>query len=95
MINKFINTIEKTLLENHVKDEEDLRVLRTLETSMKYATISEDRVNFRISEYLTLGLSVTKKDGLYINDDEMNEETTLESLFSSPIIPIVNKNFIK
>ena len=28
-----------------------------------------------------------------INDDEMNKETTLESLFSSPIIPIVNKNF--
>jgi hypothetical protein len=87
------NNIEKTLLENHVKDEEDLRKLRTLETAMKYATITEDRVNFRISEYLTLGLSVAKKGGLFINDDEMNEETTLESLFSSPIVPIVNKNF--
>jgi hypothetical protein len=87
------NNIEKTLLENHVKNEEDLRTMRTLETAMKYATITEDRINFRISEYLTLGLSVAKKDGLYINDDEMNEETTLESLFSSPIIPIVNKNF--
>ncbi len=87
------NNIEKTLLENHVKDEEDLRKLRTLETAMKYATITEDRVNFRISEYLTLGLSVAKKGGLYNNDDEMNEETTLESLFSSPIVPIVNKNF--
>jgi hypothetical protein len=60
---------------------------------MKYATISEDRVNFRISEYLTLGLSVAKKGGIYINDDELNEDTTLESLFSSPIVPIVNKNF--
>ena len=87
------NSIEKTLLETHVKDEEELRSLRTLETAMKYATISEDRVNFRISEYLTLGLSVTKKGGIYINDDELNEDTTLESLFSSPIVPIVNKNF--
>ena len=60
---------------------------------MKYATISEDRVNFRISEYLTLGLSVAKKGGIFINDDELNEDTTLESLFSSPIVPIVNKNF--
>jgi hypothetical protein len=60
---------------------------------MKYATISDDRVNFRIGENLTLGLSVTGKDNIYINDDEMNKETTLESLFSSPIIPIVNKNF--
>ncbi len=87
------NTIEKTLLETHVKDEETLKSLRMLETAMKYAQVSEDRVNFRISEYLTIGLAVGKKSGLYINDDEMNDETTLESLFSSPIIPIVNKNF--
>ena len=87
------NLIEKTLLENHVKDEESLRSLRMLETAMKYASITEDRVNFRISEYLTIGLSVGKKGKVFINDDEMNEETTLESLFSSPIIPIVNKNF--
>jgi hypothetical protein len=87
------NTIEKTLLENHVKDEESLRSLRTLETAMKYTTISEDRINFRISEYLTLGLSVAKKGGIYINEDELNEDTTLDSLFNSPIVPIVNKNF--
>jgi hypothetical protein len=64
-----------------------------LETAMKYATINEDRINFRVSEYLTLGLSVSKKGKIFINDDEMNNETTLESLFNSPIIPIVNKNF--
>ena len=87
------NTIEKTLLENHLKDENDLRTLRTLETAMKYASITEDRINFRISEYLTLGLSVNKKSGIYINDDELNNDTTLESLFNSPIVPIVNKNF--
>lgn len=87
------NSIEKTLLETHIKDEEELRSLRTLETAMKFATITEDRINFRISEYLTLGLSVSKKGSIYINDDELNDETTLESLFSSPIVPIVNKNF--
>lgn len=87
------NAIQKALLEDHVKDEETLRMMRTLETAMKYAYITEDRVNFRVSEYLTIGLSVNKNGGLYINDDEMNEETTLENLFSSPIIPIVNKNF--
>ena len=87
------NNIEKTILETHVTDNDKLRVLRTLETAMKYADISEDRVNFRISENLTVGLSVSKKGVCYINDDELNKETTLESLFSSPIIPIVNKNF--
>lgn len=87
------NSIEKTLLENHVKDAQALQSLRLLETAMKYSSVSEDRINFRISEYLTIGLSVSNKGGLYINDDELNEETTLESLFNSPIVPIVNKNF--
>jgi hypothetical protein len=87
------NNIEKTLLENHIKDEQELKSMRMLETAMKYATVSENRVNFRISEYLTIGMSVNKKGSFFINEDEMNEETTLESLFSSPIVPIVNKNF--
>lgn len=84
--------IEKVLLENHVNDEERLRTLRTLETALQFCSISESRVDFRISEYLTVGLGVEKK-GLFINDDELNDESTLESIFSSPVIPIVNKNF--
>jgi hypothetical protein len=87
------NSIEKTLLENHIQDEERLRMLRNLQTAMQFSTISESRIDFRISEYLTIGLSVASKGGIYINDDELNEETTLESLFSSPVVPIVNKNF--
>lgn len=87
------NDVEKTLLENHVTDTEKLRSLRTLETAMKFARISEARVDFRISENLTIGLAVNKKGSIFINDDELNAETTLESLFNSPIIPIVNKNF--
>lgn len=87
------NNIEKTLLENHVTDEERLRTLRTLQTAVQFATINENRIDFRINEYLTLGLSVTKKNSIYINDDELNGDTTMESLFSSPIIPIVNRNF--
>lgn len=86
-------TIEKTLLESHIKDEKTLKSLRMLETAMKYAQVNDDRINFRISEYLTVGLSVGKKSGIYINDDELNQDTTLESLFTSPIVPIVNKNF--
>ena len=87
------SNIEKTLLETNVTDNEKLRTLRNLEIGMRYASIVDDRVNFRISENLTIGLSVNKKGVIFINDDEMNKETTLESLFASPIIPIVNKNF--
>jgi hypothetical protein len=87
------NNIEKVLLETYVTDNEKLAILRNLEVGMRYASIHEDRVNFRISENLTIGLAVNKRGVIFINDDEMNKETTLESLFSSPIIPIVNKNF--
>lgn len=86
------NNIDKTLLENHVKDEERFRTLRTLQTALQFCSINESRIDFRISEYLTVGLGVSKKT-MFINDDELNEESTLESIFSSPIIPIVNKNF--
>jgi len=87
------DNIEKTLLESHVNDTEKLKTLRNLEIGMRFASLNEEKINFRISENLTIGLSVNKKGVIYINDDEMNKETTLESLFSSPIIPIVNKNF--
>lgn len=86
------NTIEKTLLENHVKDENKLRTLRNLQTALQFCNVSESRVDFRISEYLTVGIGVQKKS-LFINEDELNGESTLESIFSSPIVPIVNKNF--
>jgi hypothetical protein len=87
------DNIEKTLLETHVVDSEKLKTLRNLEIGMRFASLNDEKINFRISENLTIGLSVNKKGIIYINDDEMNKETTLESLFSSPIIPIVNKNF--
>jgi len=84
--------IEKTLLENHVKDEERFNTLRSLQTAMNWSTISESRIDFRISENLTIGIGVDKK-GIFINEDLLEGDTTLENLFSSPIIPIVNKNF--
>lgn len=86
------NSIEKTLLETHIKDPEELRSSRMVETALRYAQIADDRVNFAISEYLTIGLGVNGK-GIFINDDELDGEATLESLFNSPIVPIVNKNF--
>ena len=87
------DNIEKTLLETHVSDTEKLKTLRNLEIGMRFASLNDDKINFRISENLNIGISVNKKGIIYINDDEMNKETTLESLFNSPIIPIVNKNF--
>ena len=86
------DSIEKTLLENHVKDDNRMKTLRSLQTAMQFATINESRIDFRISEYLTIGLSVNDST-IFINEDELSEDTSLENLFSSPIVPIVNRNF--
>lgn len=87
------NSVEKVLLENFIKDEMKLKSLRTLENSLKFSEINSDRIDFKISENLVIGIS-TKNPGMtYINNEETNKETTLENLFSSPIIPIVNKNY--
>lgn len=87
------DTIEKSLLEDNVKDDEKLHMLRNLQVAMKYATVSEDKIDFRVSENLTIGIPTKKGGSFYINNEETNKETTLETLFQSPIIPIVNKNF--
>lgn len=86
------NKIEKVTLETHVKDESALKTLRTIENALRFATITEDRVNFTISEYLTIGLGLSKGE-IYLNEDKLSDDTTLESLFNSPVIPIVNRNF--
>jgi hypothetical protein len=87
------NGVEKTLLENHVKDDMKIKSLRTLEAAIKFAEISEDRVDFKISEGLVIGISTKNSGVTFINNEATNKETTLESLFSSPIIPIINKSY--
>lgn len=87
------DSIDKTVLEDHVKDNDKLRLLRTLESALKYAEITEERVDFRVSESLTIGLSTKGSKDIFINEEKVSRETTLENLFSSPIVPIVNKNF--
>lgn len=85
--------IEKCLLEDHINDAEKIQRLRNLETGLKYSEVTKDRVNFKISENIVIGISVNDPGTTFINEDKMNKETTLDSLFKSPVIPIVNKNF--
>jgi len=87
------DSIEKTLVETHVKDDAKLRTLRSLQTALEYSTITEDRIDFKINENLVIGLSTKESGTTFINEEKTNKETTLENLFQSPIIPIVNKNF--
>jgi hypothetical protein len=87
------DSIEVTMLESHVQDQEQLRKLRLLEEAVKRAEIGADRINFHLSEGLTLGLSTKNPGKLYLNDVEAEKETTLETLFQSPIVPYIQRGF--
>jgi hypothetical protein len=85
--------IEKTLLENHVKDSEKLYELRQLETALKYAEISENRIDFKIDENIVIGLSTNNPGDTFINEDLLEKDTNISHIFNSPIVPIAKKQF--
>lgn len=84
--------IEQAVPDDYIKDEAKVREIRILEEVLKSADIMDDRINFRIDENLTLGIS-TKDKQIYLNGEKQEAETTLEALFNSPFIPSLKKNF--
>lgn len=84
--------VEKTLLENHIKESDKVATLRQLQTALEYATISEDRIDFKLDENITVGISVDE-NSTFINEDKLEKETSIENLFNSPIVPIAKKTF--
>jgi hypothetical protein len=84
--------IEQAIPEDYIKEEGKIREIRILEEVLKSADIIDDKINFRIDENLTIGIS-TKDKQLYLNGEKQEAETTLEALFNSPFIPSLKKNF--
>lgn len=84
--------IKQVISDDYIKDEEKIKTVRLLEQVLQTAEILEDRINFQIDENLTLGLS-TKKKEVYLNGEKLDEETTLETLFNSPIIPYLKRDY--
>ena len=84
--------IKQVNADDYIKDIEKVRELRLLEKVLQMGDIEENKINFQIDENLTLGLS-TKNNDVYLNGDKLDKETTLETLFNSPIIPILKKDY--
>lgn len=84
--------LQLACLEDHVKDEIKLKKLRMLEDALKLADFSTNRVSFHIEEDLSIGLSTEDKT-IFINEQKVEAETSLESIFASPIIPLLKRNF--
>ena len=85
--------IKQTLAENHIKDAEKLKEIRILEKAVSMADISEDKISFRIDENLTLSISTKNEKDIFLNEEKLDKETTLENLFTSKIIPWLKKDY--
>ena len=59
---------------------------------MNTCEIIEERISFKLDENLTFGIS-TKNKSLYINNEKLNEETTLETIFKSTIVPMLKRDY--
>lgn len=84
------DSIKEAILTDHVEGE-DLATLSTIEKAMSVANFNGDMIDFMVDENLTVSVGLDGK--IYINGDKSDNETTLENLFESPIIPMMKKNY--
>lgn len=87
------NEIKQTLLENHIKDKGKLQEFRILEKALSLSEIADDKINFRIDENLVLSISTKNDKDVFLNEEKLDKETTLENLFDSKIIPWLKKDY--
>lgn len=85
--------VKQTLLEDHVKDIEKVRELRILEKVMTIGDIQDDLISFRLDENLVLSISTKNDKEVFLNEEKLDKETTLENLFDSKIIPWMKKDY--
>lgn len=84
--------ISQTLLEYHITDTVTLKRLRLLEETVKIASFDKDTITYKIAENFNIVLN-TKSKELFINNNSKEIETTLETLFQSPVVPFECKSY--
>jgi len=85
--------VKQTLVENHIKDVEKIREFRILEKVMTIGDIKDDMISFRLDENLVLSISTKNDKEVFLNEEKLDKETTLENLFNSKIIPWLKKDY--
>jgi hypothetical protein len=84
--------IKQVLADDYIKDNDKIRNIRLLEKVMNISEIEENIISFQIDENLKLGIS-TKDHSIHLNEEKLDKETTLETLFNSPIIPYLKRDY--
>jgi hypothetical protein len=84
--------IEKVLVDEYIQDQDKIREIRLMEQILTIGDLNEDKVSLKIDEGFSVSIS-TKDSSIYLNDDKADKETTLESLFNSPLVPYLKRDY--
>lgn len=86
------NSVTKPQLDQ-ILDADQLSRINLLSEVMRTAEIDADKVSFYIDESLTLSIGVGKDNfkQLFINEELAEKETTLETIFESPLVHFMRK----
>jgi len=85
--------VKQILAEDYIEDDDKIREIRVLEQCMKLSTIENDKISFKIDENVMLSLSTKSDKSMFINEEKLDSETTLENVFNSPIIPYLKRDY--
>jgi len=85
--------VKQILAEDYITDDDKIREIRVLEQCMKLSSIENDKITFKIDENVQLSLSTRNDKSMFINEEKLDSETTLENIFNSPIIPYLKRDY--
>jgi hypothetical protein len=85
--------VRQVLAEDYIENEDKIKEIRVLEQCMKLSSIENDRITFKIDENVQLSLSTRNDKSMFINEEKLDAETTLENIFNSPIIPYLKRDY--
>jgi len=87
------NSVQQIMLEDVITDEDKIRQFRLLEQAIRLSTIDSDKITFKIDENVSVSLSTKNDKSLFINEEKLDPETTLENVFNSPIVPYLKRDY--
>jgi hypothetical protein len=85
--------VKQVLAEDYIENEDKIKEIRVLEQCMKLSSIENDKITFKIDENVQLSLSTRNDKSMFINEEKLDAETTLENIFNSPIIPYLKRDY--
>lgn len=87
------NSVQQIMLEDVIEDEDKIKQFRLLEQAIKLSTIENEKIIFKIDENISVALSTKNDRSLFINEEKLDPETTLENIFNSPLVPYLKRDY--